>query len=127
MINFTEEDIEWLEENVKEETIVRKEGKMSDFDDLQNYAQGNWRKFDNAAPTVGIYRGNTVEEDPFGKKGEQRVVYHIEIDEQILDFPSKSMRLANKIVKVAPKDGDTISITRSGEGFKTDYNVEIVS
>lgn len=72
----------------------------------------------------GIYKGVSQEEDPF-TAGEIRLVYVIEIEGEEKKLSSRSKRLAKEFLKKNPKVGDFIRITRSGEGFKTDYELEV--
>lgn len=104
-----------------------KEVNMDTFEDLEGYTSGNYIKLENEKPITAIFRGFAIEDDPFAKKaGEKRVAYFLEIAGEGKTLTSKSKRLANKIMELKPKDGDTITIERIGLGFDTDFNVEIV-
>ncbi len=96
-----------------------------DKKELENFASGGWLKFkDNIIE--GAYVSFRIEDDPFGKKGEKRAVYTLNVDGQEQKLSSKSKRLANKFLEIEPKFGDKLRITRSGKGFDTKYELEIL-
>ena len=95
-------------------------------DDLQGYIQGEYLRFDENGEIAGIYKGHTIEDDPFGKeKGEKRVAYTIEVDGEDKKLTSKSKRLAGRVIRKGLKGGENITIKRRGVGFETDYEIVI--
>jgi hypothetical protein len=94
-------------------------------DDLQDFVSGKYIKFDTNDPVIkGVYKGHAVEDDPFNKD-EKRVVYTLEIDGEEKLLPSKSKRLASRIMEKSLKVGEEITIKRHGAGFDIDYEVEV--
>jgi hypothetical protein len=86
---------------------------------------GGFLKFTDEQPTIeGIYLGCNIEDDPFNP-GQQRMIYDIEIDGERKTLTSSSKRLATGVLQANPNAGAFIKITRIGEGFDTQYKVEI--
>lgn len=69
----------------------------------------------------GTYRGYKIEEDELNQ-GEEKVIYSIQgTDGKLRKLTSRSKRLAKQFISV--KIGESIRITRFGEGFQTQYQV----
>lgn len=87
---------------------------------LEDYASGDYVSFKVANPIKAIYKSYKWEKDPFNE-GKERIVYTLEVDGEEKLLTSQSKRLARQFISVA--EGDAITILRTGEGFKTDYQV----
>ena len=93
---------------------------------LKDFAAGGasqYIKFDEYENVVeGIYIGYSIEDDNFNP-GQQKVVYELEMANERKIISSGSKRLARAVLKSEPKEGQFIRITRTGEGFDTNYEV----
>ncbi len=99
---------------------------MADYDSLETFARSGtsqYIKFDEMNPVEGIYTGFSLEPDVFNP-GEQRVIYDLEINNERKTIASSSKRLARAVLAAKPEAGNFIRITRTGEGFDTNYTVE---
>lgn len=81
-------------------------------------------QFDEEGRIEGSYLGCQLEDDNFNP-GQQRVSYMFDMDGEQKGFGSSSKRLAKAFLKANPKVGETVRITRTGEGFDTQYEVEV--
>ena len=93
--------------------------------DLKDFAKSDsaFLTFGEQNPIVGIYKGTIVEDDPF-MPGSKRLLITLGIDGTEKKLGSKSKRLARALVDI--KEGQKISITRSGQMMETRYKVEVV-
>lgn len=95
---------------------------------LEAFANGSnspYLRFDaDGTPIIGVWLGYEWEEDNFNP-GQKRPVYLIEVNQEKKMLSSSSRRLAQAVLKANPKTGDFIKVTRVGEGFDTNYEVEI--
>lgn len=80
-------------------------------------------QFDEEGVIEGSYLGCQLEDDNFNP-GQQRVAYLFDLDGEQKAFSSSSKRLAKAFLKANPKVGDTVRITRTGEGYDTQFDVE---
>jgi hypothetical protein len=98
-----------------------------DYSELEDFAKSGtagYIKFDESGePIEGVYLGFELEDDNFNP-GEKRPVYNIEIDHDKKALGSSSKRLARAMLAARPKVGDFIRITRTGDGYDTNYAVE---
>jgi hypothetical protein len=75
-----------------------------------------------------VFQSVIKEKDPFGKVGEERLSFtFLCSDGKERQFTSKSKRLAKEMLKVSPQQGETLQITRFGEGFETMYKVKKIA
>jgi hypothetical protein len=71
-------------------------------------------------PVTGMYKGATVVDDQFNP-GKKTVQYALEIDGVTKTFKSGSNGLARQMLKI--KKDTMVTIVRSGESFKTKWDV----
>ena len=81
--------------------------------------QSNNIKLEDGETITAKYKG--YEEGEF--KGTPRIGYHLEIDGEVKKLFSSSVKFAAKMNDISV--GETIKITRSGEGVETRYGVVV--
>lgn len=123
--------------NAKQEPIVEPEETQEETEETTEETGGNsalknfvgsatskYLKFDETNTIEGVYLGCRMEDDPFNP-GQVRMVYEFEIDQQPKVLNSGSNRLAKAFLKADPKLGQFIRVIRVGEGFNTNYKVDV--
>lgn len=102
------------------------EDKEQDFKQLQDFlGDADFVSFDESnEPITGVYIGFEFVEDNFNP-GKQKVNYLLEIENEQKALSSASKRLARAFIGAKPAIGNFIKITRTGEGFDTQYKVEV--
>jgi hypothetical protein len=84
----------------------------------------NWKyvKMVEGVPFVGVYDGCEEVKKNFDGKESVATRYRFKEKDFVWFLDSGSKRLAKKMAGV--KEGDELSITRTGSGVETDYSVE---
>lgn len=70
----------------------------------------------------GIFRGAKATTNPFDDSKEL-MLYDIEVDGVKKSFKSASVRIARELSRA--KEGDFVTISREGDGLKTNYTIKI--
>lgn len=99
---------------------------MNDFDKFIG-DNNKYLKFNDQNELSGTFVSAFIEEDPF-MPGTKRMAYVLMSEgneEKTLN--SKSKRLAKEFVKKGIKSGDNIKIMRIGQGFDTNYRIDIIT
>ena len=97
-------------------------GNLKDF--TEKYGKGNFVRFTEGKPVVGVYLGSEMMVNPFDKTKET-MEYKMEVDGKEQTFLSQSVRLAFQMDQM--EIGEELELVRTGAGTATKWFVKKVN